>query len=594
MDEGLTTKPLFIRFGTFELDLHTAQLRSAGVLTKLQPQPAKVLGLLASNPGVLITREQICRHVWGDDTFVDFEHALNFCIRQIREALGDDPKSPRFIETLPRRGYRFVGMPDIVAPAPAPAPASVLRIGVMPFRCLGREDEPDYLGEGLTEELMRLLSRLAPGRLRVIARTTMMRCRREDMALDRLRRELGLDFLLDGSVRRSPDGARIAVELVDVKEQTLVWAEAYERSFTDLYGIQSDVAIRVARSLAVELLPAGAGLAPRTSTNSQAHEAYLKGRYFFNRLTADSVAASIRYFEEAIAADPNYALAYAGLSDCYAQMGSIRVALLPPADALAKAKPMAVRALELDDELPEAHNALALVKCWYELDWAGAGEEFRRALALNPDNVTHAPWHAAYLVGVGQPERALAEIYRAREIDPLSPIINAYVGAMQFWAGQPDLSIQQLREAISLDPSFYAPYFFLGETLMRIGRHAEALSTLAEAHALSPRSLLVIAMTGTVYAEMGDHQSARAMLKRLFDTAGKNFDPGLFASIIHAALGEIDVAFELIERAIERRFNPIYILRCLPLDPLYDDPRYTSCLRRIGLPPSPALPTRRR
>jgi TolB-like protein len=590
MDEGLA-KPHFIRFDAFELNLQTAELRSDGVLSKLQPQPAKVLGLLASNPRALVTRDEIRRHLWGDDTFVDFEQALNFCIRQIREALGDDAKSPRFIETLPRRGYRFLVTPEMVVPAPATVAASVLRVGVMPFRHLGSEEEPDYLGEGLTEEMMRLLSRLAPGRLRVIARATMMQSRREEMDLSRLRRELALDYLLDGTLRRSPDRVRIAIELVDVNEQTLVWAEAYERPLTDLYSIQSEVAVRVARSLALELLPGDAVRAPRTSVNSHAHEAYLKGRYFFHRMTADSMASSIRYFEEAVAADPNYALAYAGLSDCYAQMGSIRVAMLSSAEALAKAKPMAVRALELDDALPEAHNALALIKCWYELDWEGAGEEFLRALALAPDNVTHAPWYAIYLVAVGQPQRAMAEIYRAREIDPLSPIINAYVGIVQFFVGQPDLAIRQLREAISLDPSYYRPYAFLGEILMRVGRHAEALAALREAQARAPLNLEVITFMGATHAGMGDHQSAREMLTRLIETAG-NSDPSLFASMIHAALGEIDAALELIDRAIERRFNPIYLLRLLPLDSLYAHPHYKSCLRHIGLPPHPTVPAR--
>jgi tetratricopeptide (TPR) repeat protein len=323
--------------------------------------------------------------------------------------------------------------------------------------------------------MMTTLSRLAPGRMRVIARETMLRCRKDGMDLGCLRRELGLDYLLEGTVRRLSDRVRIAVELIDVKDQTLVWAEAYERRLTDLFSIQSEVARRVARSLALELLP-GVRHASRSSMGSPAYEAYLKGRHFFHKLTADNMLAGIRYFEEAIAADPNYALAYAGLADCYAQMGSIRIALLSPTEALLKAKPMAVRALELDDTLPEAHNALALINCWYEMDWGGADAEFRRARALDPDNVTHAPWYSVYLVAVGEAERALAEIYRAREIDPLSPIINAYVGSAQFFAGQPDLAVRQLEDTIPLDPSYYRPYFFLGETLLALERKRALLA----------------------------------------------------------------------------------------------------------------------
>jgi TolB-like protein/Tfp pilus assembly protein PilF len=577
-------QPAVIRFNQFALDLGTLQLRSSGAITKLQPQPAKVLALLAANPGTLITREQIRQHVWGEETFVDFEQGLNSCIRQIRDVLGDDSQSPRFIETLPRRGYRFLVPFEAEASISPPAAPVLLRIGVMPFAQLAAAAE-NYLGEGLTEEVMRQLSRLAPGRIRVIARATMAHCRRESMSLNQLQQEVGLDYLLEGTIRHSPDRIRIAVELTDVKDQTLVWADAYERRLTDLFSLQSEVAGRVARSLAVELLPHVAVCARKPANYSPAHEAYLKGRYFFHRMTADSVLAASRYLAEAIAIDPDYAPAYAGLADCYAQMGSIRVALLTSAEALGKAKPMAIRALELDDTLPEAHNALALIKCWYELDWNGAGEAFRHALALDPDNVTHAPWYSVYLIAIGEPERALAEIYRAREIDPLSPIINTYVGCIHKDAGQYDLAIRQLRETIPLDPSYYRPYFFLGHALVGLGQHAEALSALNEARARAPQNLEVIAYIGWAQAKMGDHSAARATLHQLIETAGAKFDTSLFAGIIHTALGDDDVAFDCIERAIERRFSPIYLLRFGPFHTLHRDPRYQSCLRRIGLPP---------
>lgn len=582
-------KPKLIRFGPYELEVSTSQLRCSGIPSKLQPQPARVLILLATNPGVLITREQLRQHIWGDETFVDFEQALNFCIRQIRGALNDDAKSPRFIETLPRRGYRFLAKTE-VDPGQAPSVAA-LRIGVMPFGDSSSEEDQDYFSEGLTGELMGMLSRLARGRMRIIARETMQRARSEGMNLERLRRELGLDYLLEGRVRRSPDRIRITIELIDVKEQTLVWAEAFERRPMDLFSIQSEVARRVVRSLAVELLPGSVRQVSRSSWGSPSHESYLKGRHFFQKMTADNVVNSIRCFEQAIAADPNYALAYAGLADCYAQMGSIRIALLSPTEALLKAKPMAVRALELDDGLPEAHNALALIKCWYEMDWSGADGEFRQALALDPDNVTHAPWYAVYLVVVDECERALAEIYRAREIDPLSPIINTYLGAIHLLAGQPDVALQRLREAIPLDPSYYRPYLFLGQTLLAFKRQAEALEAFRQAQARAPSNLEVIGFIGAAQAQMGDNSEARTTLDHLMRTAGEKFDPSVFAAMVYAGLGEIDRAFESIDRAIERRFSPIYLLRILEFSALHGDSRYQSCLRRIGLPPHTALPS---
>jgi TolB-like protein/Tfp pilus assembly protein PilF len=576
-------KTRLIRFGSFELDVATSQLRSGGVLSKLQPQPARVLALLASNPGVLISREQLRQHIWGDDTFVDFEQALNFCVRKIREFLDDNAKSPQFIETLPRRGYRFLVTPQTVDHSEAPA-TPALRIGVMPFAHTGNEMEQDYFSEELTAEMMSMLSRLSRGRMRVIARETMLRAKKEDMTLQRLRQELNLDYLLEGTIRRSADRIRIAVELTDVKDQTLVWAEAYERRPMDLFSIQSEVARRVVRSLAIELLPDSVRRMPKSSTESPAYELYLKGRHFFHRLTVDNLIAANRYFQQAIDADPGFALAYAGLADCYAQMGSIRIALLSPTEALLKAKPMALRALELDGNLPEAHNALALIKCWFEMDWKGADAEFRQALALDPDNVTHAPWYSVFLAAAGETGRALTEIYRAHEIDPLSPIINTYVGAMHKNAGQPDLAVRHLQETIPLDPSYYRPYMFLGQTLMSVQRNAEALVALRQAQTRAPKNLEVIGFIGTVQARMGDRSDASATLRHLIETAGEKFDPCLTSAMIHAALGEKDKAFELIERAIEHRFSPIYLLRILEFDTLLNDARFTSCLMRIGLP----------
>src|SRR5262245_59312793 len=440
-----TTKPDLIRFGEFELDLRTGQLRKAGVVTNLQPQPAKVLVLLASKPGSLLSRDEIRQQVWGDDTFVDFEQGLNFCIRQIRTVLGDDANAPRFVETLPKRGYRFVARIEAVNPGPVLAPASVLRVGVMPFQYIGVDTEQDYFSDGLTEEMIATLSRLAPRRLRVMARMTMLQSQREGMDLNRLRRELRIDYLLEGSIRRSANRLRIAVELIDVSDHTLVWADTYERQVTDLFAIQADVATRVVRALGVELLPDAPLSRSRARARSPAHEPYLKGRHFWHKMTAESLVVSSRCFEEAIAADLEYAAAYAGLADCYAQMGSMRVLLLSSAEALAKSRPMANRALELDASLPEGHNALALIKSWYEYDWAGAEAEFRTALSLDPDNVSHAPWYSVLLAALGESEKALAEIYRAQKIDPLSPIIATYVGAVQMIVGQHDLAVRHVR-----------------------------------------------------------------------------------------------------------------------------------------------------
>ena len=590
--EERTSKPDLIRFGEFELDLRTTQLRKGGVLTKLQPQPAKVLALLASRPGSLLSRDEIRREVWGDQTFVDFEQGLNFCIRQIRTVLGDDADTPQFIETLPKRGYRFVATVEVAHPCPKPPQASILRVGVMPFQYLGADTEQDFFSEGLMEEMITTLSRLAPGRLRVMARTTMIQSQRGGMDLDRLRRELRIDYLLEGSIRRSANRLRIAVELIDVSDHTLVWADTYERQITDLFAIQSDVATRVGRSLGVELLPDASLWRSGVAARSPAHEPYLKGRYFWHKMTAESLAVSSRCFEEAIRLDPEYAAAYAGLADCYAQMGSIRVLLLSSEEALAKSKPMANRALELDASLPEGHNALALIRSWYEYDWAGAEAEFRTALTLDPDNVSHAPWYSVLLAALGESEKALAEIYRAQKIDPLSPIIGTYVGVVQMLVGQHDLAVRQLRQSIAIDPSYYRTFLFLGRTLGELGRYEEALAALSEAEERAPENLEAVAFRGDIQAQRGNREGATASLDRLVEMSGNGVSAAILIAVVHGALGNFDQAFDWLDRGIDCGANPMYLLRAdSALKRLSFDPRYKSRLLRVGLPPYPSPPS---
>jgi tetratricopeptide (TPR) repeat protein len=405
------------------------------------------------------------------------------------------------------------------------------------------------------------------------------------MDLRSLRRELRVDYLLEGSVRRSSARVRIGVELIDVKDQTLVWAEIFEQRLTDLFSIQSEVARRVARSLAVELLPGSPAQQNASSISPEAHEAYLKGRYFWHKMTGQSVLAASRFFEEAIAICPNFGPAYAGLADCYAQMGSIRVALLSSAEALDKTKPLALQALQLDDGLSEAHNALALIRCWYELDWKGAAAEFRRALELDPDSTTHAHWHALLLVAIGEPEQALFEIQRGRDIDPLSPVLNTYAGAVQWFLGEYDLALRQLRYASQLDASYYRPYLFMGRTLWAMGQREEAFAMLCEAQKRAPENLETVAFSAAVDASMGRREAAIAAAGRVLEMAGNRFDPALLEAVIYTALGEYDTAFQCIERAINSRATPLYILRIDPaFRPLSADPRYRSCLLRIGLP----------
>ena len=368
-----------IRFGEFELNEQTFELCKNGASVRIQQQPARVLAFLLQHRGTLVTREQIRLAIWGEDTFVDFEQGLNFCIRQIRMALNDQAENPSYVETLPRLGYRFVGKMEKSGDGQAAATApdeKRLRIAVVPVEELSGM-EGDYFAAGLTEDMISALSRINPARLRV---TSVPKLEGGDgMAghLDRLQRELNLDYLLRGSVRRSGDTLRISAQLHDLRDRSVLWSKTYDRKASDLLAVQEEVTQRVSESLAVELFPSATVGARRYSKSSAAYDAYLKGRFFWHKMTADAIRRSMDYFNEALSLDAGFAPAHAGLADCYAQMGSVRVAQMKPLEALRHAHSHLKRAMDLDETLAEAHCTLGLIKSWYDWDWDGAEQEFR-------------------------------------------------------------------------------------------------------------------------------------------------------------------------------------------------------------------------
>jgi TolB-like protein len=342
------------RFGGFDLNESTLELSKNGAPIRIQQQPARVLAFLLKHHGSLVTREQIRLAIWGEDTFVDFEHGLNFCIRQIRIALNDQAEHPRHIETLPRLGYRFLGEVDGSAERESPATEKRIRIAVAPIEDRGGQTD-DYFSVGLTEDMVSALSRIDPRLLRV---TTVSKLQSPDASIeqiDRVQRELNLDYLLRGSVRRSADKIRITAQLHDLRDKSVLWSETYDRKTADLLGVQEEVTQRVSRSLAIELLPGASSSSRRYSRSSAAYDAYLKGRFFWHKMTTDGIQRSIAHFNDALSLDSGFAPAHAGLADCYAQMGSVRVGQMKPIEALAKARSHLQRALDLDEKLAEAH-----------------------------------------------------------------------------------------------------------------------------------------------------------------------------------------------------------------------------------------------
>ncbi len=570
-----------IRFGEFELNEQTLELRKNGALTRIQQQPARVLAFLLNHRGSLVTREQIRLAIWGEDTFVDFEQGLNFCIRQIRLALQEQAERPLYIETLPRLGYRFIAQIETNGDHETARPEKPLRIAILPIEDLSRQSE-DYFAAGLTEDMISALSRIDPSLLRV---TALPRLESGDVVehLDRLRRELNLDYLLRGSVRRSGDTLRISAQLHDLGDRSVLWSDTYDRQSSDLLAVQEEVTQRVSRSLALELFPSATVGSRRYSRSSAAYDAYLKGRFFWHKMTGEAIGRSMAYFNEALSLDAGFAPAYAGLADCYAQMGSVRVGQMKPLEARAKAWTHLQRALDLDETLAEAHCTLGLIKSWYDWDWDGAGREFQIALELDPSQITALLWQSLYFSVIGQHQQAINSGQRAREIEPLSANVNLYLGVAQGHAGQYDLALRQIRQSIELDPAYYRSYMFMARNLRYLERYDEAIAAFQKALELTPDSIESLAFLASALAAKGERQHAIDLIERL-RAAEDRTEPAVLVATIYATLKMADEMYWWLEHAVAVKSTPIYIaLLNLEFEHYRMEPRFRAFLSSIGL-----------
>ena len=468
--------------------------------------------------------------------------------------------------------------------AEAVANARRIRIAVLPIEDRGSSDQ-DYFTMGLTEDMIALLSRVDSKKLRVVAGPRLRPDEDEEAGLDRLQRELNLDYLLKAWIRRSPDSIRICAQLHDLRDKSLLWSEIYDRKSADLLGVQEDVTQHVSRSLAVELLPGStSGGSIGYSRNPAAYDAYLKGRYFWHKMTSDGIRNSLSYFAQALAIDAKFAPAYAGLADCYAQMGSVRLSMMKPIDALAQARSHLSRAMEIDNTLAESHCTLGLLKIWYELDWAGGEREFRQALSLDPNNIAAMLWQAPFLGAMNRHAEAIASVHKALESEPLSPIVNTYLGLAQSNAGQSDLGIRQLKLAIELDPFYYRSYMFLAGALEMVDRFDEAIVAYRQALALNPDNLESLAFLGGALAFSGDRSGAMEIMEQV-KTSERPFEPALFIANIHGCLGDASETFRWLQIAYERKASPLYIVGFRKSFTQYEsDPRYGAFLKQIGLP----------
>lgn len=620
-----------MHFANFELDLHKGELRRDGTLLKLQPQPAKVLVLLVSRAGEVVTRQELAENVWGSQTFVDFEQGLNFAVRQIRAALEDDAEQPRFLETLPKRGYRFVApingtapvrieTPEISEARPGlirrltlrhaliflgcttviglaawgwrlsqpqrPGPSSATGIeslAVLPLQNLSGDPSQDYFADGITEELTTQLAKIKS--IRVISRTSAMRYKNAQKPLPDIARELKVDVVVEGSVTRSGDRVRIDAQLVQASTDRHLWAESYERDFRDVLALQADVALGIANEVRIQLTSQQRQdlQADARPVDPKAYESYLRGRYSWNKRTAEGVRAAIGYFNDAIARDPGFGRAYAGMAECYA-VYSFYNPRVPPRESYQKTRTAAEKALTLDDRLAEAHTALAIVLFLNDGDWRGSQQEFERAIDRNPNYAPAHQWYAEWLYDQAQFADAEAEMRKAYQLDPLSLVIGTGLGDVFYYSRQFQRAVDLERQLLSLEPNFGLAHESLGFDYIQQSKFPEAVAEMQMASHQLGEDPAEYARLSYAYAMAGDRSHAEAILHNLIAESSAGHTRSFEIALIYVGLQDKNRALTWLERAVEERGELVSALGVDPIwDPLRGDPRFAVLLSQLGL-----------
>ena len=631
----------------FELDPHSQKLCRAGRALKLERIPTEILLLLIENNGELVTRDQIIGRIWGEGVFLDTDNSINGAIRKIRQVLKDDPEQPRFIQTITGKGYRFIApiVLPVVAPVVVPVtgadteaeavieatqssarehfagpfPRPRLRViwismvatvivliagwgvyrrwfqvpplrsggrtmlAVLPFENLTGDAGQEYFSDGMTEEMITQLGSSDPEQMGVIARTSVMQYKHGQEKLPQIAHELGVQYVLEGSVRRDADRVRITAQLIQMKDQTHLWAREYDREAKDVLVLQSEIAREISGEIQTALgehKPITPVAQPSLSPEAfEAYNLYLKGQYFWNQRTVKGLQEAIGYFHQAAEKDPNYARAYAGLADSYALIGMYTGT--PAAESAAQARAAALRALQLDDKLPEAHAALALIVQNHDYDWQTAEKEFKRAIELNPNYATGHQWYAEHLAWLGRFDEALRESERARQLDPLSLIIAADNGAILYYSRQYDRAIAQCSAVREVEPGFPRASIIF-EAYVQKGMFAEAEAYLGKqcpgdaSWCLSNRAY--------TYGRAGKQPQAEKELRKLLASNQREpVDPMVIVPA-YLGMGSNDQAIAWLEKAYTQHSNGLTGLNVDPMyDPLRGDPRFEELLRRVGL-----------
>jgi TolB-like protein/DNA-binding winged helix-turn-helix (wHTH) protein/Tfp pilus assembly protein PilF len=618
--------PHAFRFGPFEVDRKTLELHKNGRKVRLQEKPFQLLILLLERPGEIVTRDELRSRLWPADTFVDFDHSLGTAMGKLRAALGDSAGEPRFIETIPRRGYRFIAR-VAADPAPASQPAQptppppirttpfwmrwpvaaggvaltlallilqgnvvgfrdrlvhrrgtqpIHSIAVLPFEDLSQDPSQEYFADGMTEELINSLAQIHS--LRVISRTSSVLYKGKHRPLSQIARELNVDSVLEGTLRLSGRRVRVTAQLIQAQQERHLWAESYEHDGGDFLTLQAALAQAIANEIQAKLTSEEAERFSRTRhVSPEAYEAYLKGRYFFNRSSEGDLQRAFASFEQAVQKDPTYAPAYAPLSDCYFRFGNDR--LMPGAEAYAKSKDAARKSLSLDDTVAEAHTALARVMFQHDWDHAAADKEFRRAVDLSPSSAPVRTRYALFLIAMGRKEEALAQGRKACVLDPVSRHACGDLGDIYYYAHELDLAISAWRKTLELYPDAASVHFSLARALWKKGNDQEARNECLQAEQLWGADTDALSQYRNAYAKSG----MKGIWRKELDLA--HYEHPFDFAVLHAQLGETEQAFHWLEKSFaEHEYRMIWLKVNPQLDILHSDPRFRDLVRRVGLP----------
>ena len=623
-----------LRFGVFEADLGARELTKLGKLLPLQEQPFQLLAMLLEKPGALVTREELRARLWPQ-TVVDFDHGLNKAISKIRDVLGDSAENPRFIQTVARRGYRFLADVTVVdtgrveaAPlgtvsvdsqtrddpglakgrsrrvaawamaALALALLSVVlfiwirstsssyrpairSLAVLPLENLSGDESQDYFADGMTDELITDLAQISD--LRVISRSSMMTYKHSRKSLADIAHELDVQAVVEGGILRSGDRVRITAQLIRVPADEHIWAHSYEGDLRDALILQNQVAQSIADQIRVTVSSQQHAQNPQV-VNAEAYDSYLKGRYYWNERTGEGLKEAIKYFKRSITIDPSNAEAYSGLADTYALAGDWEYGILPPTEAFPLAKAAANEALALNDRLGEAHTSLAFVLDLYYWDWDAAETQYKLAINLNPGYATTHHWYAWHLLVLGKNAEGMFEMRKAESLDPLSLIIRSDVADALSASHLFEESVLQSRKTLALDPNFAIGHFQLAEALVQEHHYEEAVTEFQHAIELSGHQAAFDANLAHAYALSGRKAQALQIAQDMETRPDLNPSANASIALIYVGLGDLDQAMIWLNKAYDARFNPSILIRPA-FDPLRSDARFRELRDRIGLPP---------